>query len=355
MHIINRYIISEILKPFFLTLIICSTIIIIYNSYHFLQLAATGAISEDVLIPLILLKIIIAMEVLIPLSLYLSIIFVLNRMYQDEEITAILMSGTGYKSVLRPIILLTLLIAVIVWMWSFFIRPWSYESTYLLESYANAEFDMSMVKAGNFFSIKGGNRVIYIDKKEEANKLKNVFIQSNDNNTIEMMLADEAYEKKDDKINTHILILKNGMTYINNLEKKVEYSTLFKEAIWNLGNMGDINIKYRSKSAGSFKLFMSKNLYDIAELQWRFTTPIMTIILGLLSIFLSKSGPRDENRYIKVLLATVIFTVYYNFYEIIETFVEDGLIKPIPGTFSVTALLFLLLLIIIRQQSFKKQ
>jgi len=37
----------------------------------------------------------------------------------------------------------------------------------------------------------------------------------------------------------------------------------------------------------------------------------------------------------------LIFAIYYNLYEIVENWVEDGIIPPIPGTLWVTLLLLL--------------
>ncbi len=339
-NIVSQYVIIESLKPFILIVIMLSSIMLIYDSYYYLQIAASGTITKDVLLPLIFYKNLIALEVLIPLSFYLSSIITLSKMDTQGEMTAILASGSSLTKLFKPIIILTLLIAILAGFFSLFIRPWAYNGTSLLRHYSEREFDISRINPGHFISFNEGKRIIYADNKISTNEMENVLLQTKNNDTFEVIYAKYAYMDNGDKRMKKLLVLTNGTLYVYNLNNKKETFTEFKRLYLDINNNDEI--EYKEKSRSTFSLLKSlNNKHSIAEIEWRFTTPFMTLFLGFLAIMLSRSAPRSRNRSIKVIIAMLIFTIYYNLYEIVENWVEDGIIPPIPGTLWVTALLLL--------------
>ena len=55
----------------------------------------------------------------------------------------------------------------------------------------------------------------------------------------------------------------------------------------------------------------NKDLSKAAELQWRFSVPIMVLVLTLIAVPLSRVNPR-VGKYAKLLPAVVIYIVYAN-------------------------------------------
>jgi lipopolysaccharide export system permease protein len=88
--------------------------------------------------------------------------------------------------------------------------------------------------------------------------------------------------------------------------------------------------EYRRKAAPTQELSLSDSRKDIAELQWRFSTPFSTMLLGLLGIPLSRSSPR-HGKYAKIFSATVVFAVYYFLGLLVKTLAEQGMIPVFPG------------------------
>ena len=104
--------------------------------------------------------------------------------------------------------------------------------------------------------------------------------------------------------------------------------------------------RYRRKAATTLHLFQSDRLEDVAELQWRFSTPLSTILLALLGIPLSRTNPR-KGKYAKLGLAMIIFTVYYQLFVIAKTQVENGTISPLIGIWWVPGLLSVLVVFLL--------
>ncbi|MEJ2088718.1 MAG: LptF/LptG family permease, partial [Gammaproteobacteria bacterium] len=59
-----------------------------------------------------------------------------------------------------------------------------------------------------------------------------------------------------------------------------------------------------------------------AELQWRESTAVSALLLALLAVPLSRTQPR-RGRYSKVMLAVVIYALYYNLLGVARTGVEQ--------------------------------
>ena len=90
-----------------LVLIIVGFLIFIFASYsaqRYLTEAANGTLALDVVLDIVFYKVLIALEMLLPVGLYVSVGVTLGQMYTDSEITAISAAGGSpgrlYKAVL---------------------------------------------------------------------------------------------------------------------------------------------------------------------------------------------------------------------------------------------------------------
>ena len=159
--IIDRYIMREIVKP---TLTICMVLIFIFGCYtatRYLADAVSGQLPGTTVIFFIFLKIAIALEVLLPTTLYLSVVIAFGRMYKDSEMTALSACGVSAARVMRPVLMVSVAIAVVVAAVSLFIRPWAYQQFFTLRARAEANFDLTRMKSGTFYEIADGQRVIF--------------------------------------------------------------------------------------------------------------------------------------------------------------------------------------------------
>ncbi len=79
-----------------LVLIIVGFLIFIFASYsaqRYLTEAANGTLALDVVLDIVFYKVLIALEMLLPVGLYVSVGVTLGQMYTDSEITAISAAG----------------------------------------------------------------------------------------------------------------------------------------------------------------------------------------------------------------------------------------------------------------------
>jgi lipopolysaccharide export system permease protein len=347
--IIDRYIMREIVKP---TVTICVVLIFIFGCYtatRYLADAVSGQLPGTTVLFFILLKIAIALEVLLPTTLYLSVVIALGRMYQDSEMTALSACGMSKARVLRPVFFVSLVIAVIVSCLSLYIRPWAYSQFFLLRSQAKANFDLTRMKGGTFYEIEDGARVIFAEKvDQQKDRAKRVFIRTERDDNLQVIYAEKASQVREPTTGKEIIVFTNG--YLYEFSRRGEKGRIiqFEESAMPLEPNGEIKPEYRIKAASTGSLAFSDNSEKIAELQWRLSTPLATILLALIAVPLSRSSPR-RGKYAKVMTAVVIFALYYNLSAIVKKWVERGVLDTLPGIWWVQLLLAGLLLLLLWQ------
>lgn len=345
--IIDRYIMREIVKP---TVTICVVLIFIFGCYtatRYLADAVSGQLPGTTVFFFILLKIAIALEVLLPTTLYLSVVIAFGRMYKDSEMTALSACGVSKTRVLRPVFLVSLMIAVIVSCLSLYIRPWAYSQFFLLRTQAEANFDLTRMKGGTFYEIEDGARVIFAERvDQQKDRAKRVFIRTERDDNLQVIYADKASQYLEPSTGKQIIVFTDG--YLYEFTRRGEKSRIiqFEQSAMPLEPNEKIKPKYRIKAASTGSLAFSDNNEEIAELQWRLSTPLATILLALIGVPLSRSSPR-RGKYAKVMTAVVIFALYYNLSAIIKKWVERGVLDTLPGIWWVQLLLAGLLLLLL--------
>lgn len=88
------------------------------------------------------------------------------------------------------------------------------------------------------------------------------------------------------------------------------------------------------KSASPAELARSADPGDAAELQWRESRGLTTVLMVLLAIPFSRIKPR-QGRYAALLPLTVLFTVIFYGGNICRTLVANGSLPTIPGVWLV--------------------
>ena len=348
--IIDRYIIREIIKPTVTISVILIFIFGCYTATRYLADAVSGQLPGTTVIIFILLKIAIALEVLLPTTLYLSVVIALGRMYKDSEMTALSASGVSRARVLRPVFAVSLAIAVIVSCLSLYIRPWAYEQFFTLRAEAKANFDLTRMKGGTFYEISDGKRVIFAEKvDQQEDKAKRVFIRTERDGELQVIYARKANQIQEPTTGKEIIVFTDGHLYEFSRQGEKGRIIQFEKSAMSLDSNGKIKLKYRIKAAPTGSLAFSDDSEEIAELQWRLSTPLATILLALIGVPLSRSSPR-RGKYAKVMTAVVIFAFYYNLSAIIKKWVEKGVLDTLPGIWWVQLMLAGLLLLLLLWQ-----
>lgn len=346
--LINRYLNREILNPL---VTICSILVIIFAGYsatRYLPDAADGLMTGNTVLALVFLKILIALEVLIPVTLFLSVITVLGRLHAESEVIAMRASGLCERTLVISVLQLSFVVALLVAGLSLYARPWAYEKSYWLKADAEANFDFSRLKPGRFHEIGDKKYVVFLESIHESQeRAEGVFIEQRNESFRKIIRAKDAWQERDPATGEKSVVLHDGYHYA--VLPEVGKTSLFRFQSFRLFlTPKEIeSIGYRRKAASTVSLFASAAAADQAEFQWRVSTGFSTILLGLLGIPLSRTAPR-RGKSANIFMGVVIFAVYYNLTAVAKTWVEQGVVGSFPGIWWPHLLLAVLLLVLLK-------
>ena len=345
--IIRRYIISEITKPATNILLLMVAIFASYTAITYLTDAVGGLMTPSQVGTLIGLRVGMALEILLPVTLYLSVMIALGRLYKDSEMTALAACGLGTGGVVWPVMILSLPVALIAGGASLYIRSAAYTQIYKLRTQAQADFSIGQLESDRFLEIADGRYTFFSEEIDyERNVAFNVFLREKKDNAWVVIQAEEMVAGGRNNLGYPVMILRKGQLVEFPYSGKGANIIRFEKAHYPLLSNVAGSERYRRKAATTAHLFQSDRLEDVAELQWRLSTPLSTFLLALLGIPLSRTNPR-RGKYAKLGTALVIFAVYYQLFTIAKTNVENGNVDPLIGIWWVPTLLLALTLVML--------
>ncbi len=345
--IIERYLIREISQPMLLGTFMLVVIYASFSSANYLAEAVAGVLPPDTLVTLILLKILIGFEVLLPTALYLSVVVGLGRMYSDSEMVAMTASGVSDMRVLKTVLRLTLTVAFLVALLALYARPWAYRTGYELEARVDTGIDISKLEVGRFYELKSSGRVLYADGIDTKKRLlKDVFYQSHQGDKVQVVYAREARVPDALAGKESKLVFVDGHAYYLDPTGQQDMTLKFGTLTVYLKDATAPGVAYKRRAAPTAHLARSDKPKDIAEFQWRISAPVGTVLLTLLAVPLSRTAPR-RGRYARVFIAAMVYVVYYNLGGMAQTWLEEGWVGAIPGMMWVHTLPALMLLLLL--------
>lgn len=346
MSLIERYLMREISR---LVLLIVGFLIFMFVSYsaqRYLTEAANGTLALQVVADVVFYKTLIALEMLLPIGLYVSVAIVLSQLYSDSEITAINASGFSLAPLYKSVIWLSIPLSIGVMLLSMYGRPWSYGNIYKLEQQSQSVLDVSHLQADKFNINDNGSMVLASRIDAESGGLQDVLIYSRTGKFTRLYRAD-SMKVLDASPENPLIDLKSGSAYT--LDR-----TGVDDAVQGYKNL-QIALKpviesttVKRKSASIAQLSSSTDLEDQAELQWRITRGISTILMVLLAVPLSRTKPR-QGRYATLLPLTIVFIAIYYGGNICRTLVGNGSLPLYPGLWLVPLAMLLGILCFIKR------
>ncbi len=339
--IIDRYPIREIVKPFIIIWAVLSVLITSYGAAEFLSNAINALLPMNMLIQLVGLRTLISFDVLIPISLYVAVILALGRMHADSEFVGMLSLRVGPARVVGIVIVLSLCIALGVAGLSLILRPWAYERSHQLSDLAAASLNTNNMQAGTFYVDRQENRTIFIGRRAgpQAPGL-DVFVQLKLPGATRIIQAQSVAQATDERVSGGpVMHLTDAHVY------DVQRGDIGPDLVMNVKNLvltlPTPHVRppqYSAVAASTTHLASSESVADMAEFEWRLSTPISTVLLGMLGMLLSRSR-RREHRHARLGLAILSYAGYYLCYESVRTGVERSVIPALPGVWWAPALL----------------
>ena len=315
-----------------------------YSVTRYLAEAARGVLDPGVVAQIIGLRVLVALEVLVPLGLYLGVIVGLGRLYGDNEIVAMQAGGLTRSQMLRPLLAFAILVGVLVGGLSMALRPWAYGQLYTLENNAQSRLEISDLVPGQFYADEDDDMVVYATHvDDQANRAEDVFASTHDDGR-RVVIRAASMTRDHQAGQPPMLIFHHGHLYAVDPGGDSDRTLDFDNLNWRLQPSDEV-VGYKRKAASTAKLWHSHDPDDVAERQWRFSRPVATVFLALLGLVFARSAPR-RGRAANVFAAAVCFALYYNLAGIARNWVEQASVPALPGIYWVDGLVALLLAVL---------
>jgi lipopolysaccharide export system permease protein len=346
---VQRYVLREVVQTWLAVTGVLVAILLSNQLSRVLGQAADNQYGRRVVFELIALGAIMNLSVIVPVGLLFAVVLTLGRMYHDSEMAALQACGFGPSRLLAPLFCFAAVIALGL-SWLVFVQvPQADSQTQLLRQSALKEAQFGQLDAGRFRSFSGGDAVFYAERVDPEGVLHNVFVQRESEGRIEVALADTATYSKAGSNGVHLVTLFNGRRY-EGVPGRDDFRVIeFREHGIPIFTPADAVGTVDPDAKPTRELLGSDAPSDIAQLQFRASTPLMALVLTLLAVPLSRLRPR-QGRYGRVGFAIVAYFVYSNLLSAAKVWVDKGDLPPQIGVWWVhLAALALGLYLIVRQ------
>jgi lipopolysaccharide export system permease protein len=333
---VQRYVLREVVQTWLAVTGVLVAILVSNQLSRVLGQAADNQYGRGVVFDLIALGAIMNLSVIVPVGLLLSVVLTLGRMYHDSEMAALQACGFGPARLLAPLFCFAAVIAVGLGWLAFVQVPRADSQVQLLRQSAIKEAQFGQLDAGRFRGFSGGDAVFYAERVDQEGVLHNVFVQRESAGRIEVALADTATYSKTSSGGMHLVTLFNGRRY-EGVAGRDDFRVIeFREHGIPIATPEDVRGPLDPDTKPTRLLLGSSDPSDIAQLQFRASTPLMALVLTLVAVPLSKLRPR-QGRYARVGFAIVVYFVYSNLLSASKIWVEKSDLPPSIGVWWVHA------------------
>ena len=309
----------ELARNFGATLIVILTIVLTMLLIRTLGRAAGGEIAPQEVVLFLGYIALGHLPTMLALSLFVSVVATLSRMYRDSEMAIWFSSGVGLTRFVQPVLHVSWPVLLVIGVLALFVWPWQNQRSVELKERFERRSDLSRVTPGQFQTSSDGTRVFFIERDSVDSRTgRNVFILSS------LPDSESVTSARSGHIDDGDLVLTRGQRNDENLrtnEKTLArfegYRVQVRDKV--LSVMDNLPPKARS----TLDLLLEPSPKHQGQLAWRLGLLLGAANLMLLGIGLSASNPRRASNW-NLLLALLAFVIYYNIINLTEAWIAGG-------------------------------
>ena len=348
MGLITRYVLRETFTSW---LVVTTVLIVIFMSNQLAETlndAAANELPRSAVFAVLGLTSMQYLTWLAPIGLFLGIMLALARLNRDSEMVAMASCGVGPVQLLRPIGLLTVVLAGTVAWLSLIGTPEASRQIEQIRLQAQETLELGVLESGTFISPDSGDTTIYA-REVDGDVIRGVFIQRNDGNQVVAIVAARG-ERRVESEGHLTFVLYDGRRYEGVPGERDFRIVEFAEHGMpvRLPERLDEEPPVETKTLAA--LSGSADPEDRAELQWRISSPLSLFVLALLAVPLSRSRAR-EGRYARLGVGILIYVTYLNLLSIARAWVAREQVPDWLGVWWVHVALGVLGIVLLGRQS----
>lgn len=313
-------------RAFGATVVVLATIVMTMLLIRTLGLASRGSVDPAEVLMVLGYTVLGHAPTILTLSLFISIVTTLSRMYRDSEMVVWFTSGQGLAGFLRPLFHFAWPILLVITLMAVFVWPWTNQQTKDMQSRYEQRGDLDRIAPGQFQESSNGNRVFFIDRDLAGDKASNnVFIAATEKGKSSVTTARSGrVELVGD---AQFLMLSNGQRLESMIGETALKISDFEEYGAKTGNSG-----FFAESTPEAKLRSTRELAklptpgNLSELAWRLGLALAAINCVILALALASVNPRG-GRSGNIILVLLTFVVYNNMVNLGQSWILVGLVS----------------------------
>ena len=349
--LIFRYIARDLLASTFAVCTVLLMVIVSGRFVKYLAQAAAGELDAGILLAIIGYRLPGFLELILPLAFFLAILLTYGRLYVQSEMTVMTACGMSPSQLVVYTMIPGLLIALLVGWLSLDVGPTGLRKAEALLTAQKERGELDAMVGTHFYPLQGGKAVTYAEEVSKEGQMRDVFMAENNPDAPEgqqlvLVVAETGHQRRSAPGKPSYLVLEKGYR-IQGVPGKADYQvTHFEEYGQRLSKPKKHHSRHTSDTMPTGELMASEKLAHVAALQWRFSVPILVLVMTLIAIPLSKANPR-QGRFVIMLPAILLYIVYLVMLNGARGAVEDGKLSSLLGLWGVHGLFFLIALLLL--------
>ena len=310
MSVAARYVNTELLTVFAVTLLVLLLVAVGGRFVGYLQDAVAGKYAAEAVLTIIGLRMPEFLQLVLPFAFFVAVLLTLGRLHAENEMVVLQGGGMSTRRLLVWLSGATLSIATVVGVLALEVTPRANEALgeFFLEQRARQEFQS--VSPGVFNANARATRVIYTKAlSEDKSELQSVFLWERLNDGRDATTwAETGRPYVDAATGSQFLVLSNG----------VRYEGWPGDPQYRIVDFGELSQRVAKQRSGSNRVGISgvvtgelpSTAEGVAEWHWRVAVPVFMVISVLLAVGIARVKPR-AGRFAKVMPGLGLLMAYY--------------------------------------------
>jgi lipopolysaccharide export system permease protein len=341
--IILRYLSKEVLQTTFAVTSVLLVIIMSGRFVKYLAEAAAGKMDPSVLLAIMFYRLPGFLELILPLGFFVAILLAYGRLYTDSEMTVLFSCGVSRKKLIAWTYVSAGLIALCIGSLSLWLTPLGLQEAEKILAQQKARNDFETMQPARFQLSRNKNLVSYTESISgdqevlESFFLAKMGVKKNDPLMAVRSKTAEYIENK--QLDQRYLLLTEGTRYEGRPGTKNYRVTEFTEFAQHVDGPKEIVLANKVNILPTTQLFGSSSPHHQAALQWRFSSPLVVLIVTLLGVIFSHTNPR-RGRYAMLFPSIILYLIYLVLLNAARGAIEEERLPAFIGLWSVHLLFF---------------
>lgn len=313
--------------------------------------AAGGRLASESVVALLGFGAINYLPVVLSLTVFISVLLTLSRIYRDSEMAVWLSSGLSLTAWVKPVLKFALPLVVAIAALSLLLSPWAMTKSAEYRKRMDERDDVSRVAPGAFKESGNAERVFFVESVAgQEGKVKNIFISTVQHGRLGVMAASAGHTEgmpNGDKF----LVLDHGRRYEGN-PGTAEYRVMeFDRYAVRIETRESRGLDETPKHMPVWELLRKPTPANLGELLWRIGIPLAALNLALMAIPLSFVNPR-AGRTNNLIFALLTYMIYSNLLSVSQAWVVQGKLRFEIGLWAVHVAMLLALVLLFSRRVF---